>query len=152
MATIGRKPCFKAFDTTNLVCGSGPSRRVDDVDARPLPQDGGALGENGDAALAFQIVAIEGLRLHLLIFAEGPRLSEQLIDQRGLAMIDMGDDGDVANFHFGFLSEGVALGQARRADVAAHQPVARVAYSALSRQRGPTRNPIGKAAAAAKLG
>jgi hypothetical protein len=25
MATIGRRPRFSAFETTNLVCGSGPS-------------------------------------------------------------------------------------------------------------------------------
>jgi len=31
--------------------------------------------------------------------AESPRLAKQLIDQRGLAVVDMGDDGDVANVH-----------------------------------------------------
>jgi hypothetical protein len=30
--------------------------------------------------------------------AEGAGLLQQLVDQRGLAMVDVGDDGDVANF------------------------------------------------------
>ena len=39
--------------------------------------------------------------LHLLVGAESAALAQQLIDQRGLAMVDMGDDGDVAHIHRG---------------------------------------------------
>ena len=38
---------------------------------------------------------------HLLVVAERTGLTEQLVDQRGLAMVDMGDDRDVANLHGG---------------------------------------------------
>jgi hypothetical protein len=31
-----------------------------------------------------------------LVVAEGAGLLEQLVDQRGLAVVDVGDDGDVA--------------------------------------------------------
>src|SRR5689334_6239832 len=73
--------------------------RVDDVDARALPQDRGDLGENGDAALALEIVGIHGALGNPLVLAKGSRLGEQAVDQRGLAVIDMGDDGDVAEHH-----------------------------------------------------
>ncbi len=32
----------------------------------------------------------------VLVGGEGARLLEQLVDQRGLAVVDVGDDGDVA--------------------------------------------------------
>ena len=64
-----------------------------------LPGDRGAFGEDGDAALALQVVGIHGALGHLLVGAEGAALAQQLIDQRGLAMVDMRDDGDVANIH-----------------------------------------------------
>ena len=32
----------------------------------------------------------------LLVFAEGAGLAQQLVDERGLAVVDVGDDGDVA--------------------------------------------------------
>ena len=34
-----------------------------------------------------------------LVLAEGAGLLEQPVDQGGLAMVDMGDDGDVAKLH-----------------------------------------------------
>jgi hypothetical protein len=72
------------------------ARRVDDVDARAFPFQARAFGENGDAALALQIVRIHGPLGHLLIGAEDARLLQQLIDQCSFAMIDMGDNGDIA--------------------------------------------------------
>jgi hypothetical protein len=36
----------------------------------------------------------------LLVFAESAGLAQELVDQRGLAMVDVGDDGDVANGAF----------------------------------------------------
>jgi hypothetical protein len=32
----------------------------------------------------------------LLVLAEGMRLAQQAIDQGGLAMVDVGDDGDIS--------------------------------------------------------
>jgi hypothetical protein len=40
-------------------------------------------------------------RVDLLVFAEGTGLTQQLVDQRGFAVIDVSDDGDVANCAFG---------------------------------------------------
>src|SRR5262245_48779112 len=75
------------------------ARGVDDVDAGVVPKDRGHLGENGNAALALEIVGIERALHHPLVVAHGARLLQQPVDQGGLAMVDMGDDGDVAQAH-----------------------------------------------------
>ncbi len=64
-----------------------------------VPFDAGAFGQDGDAALALQIVGVHGALGHVLVLAHRAGLLEQLVHQRGLAMVDMGDDGDVADFH-----------------------------------------------------
>ena len=59
--------------------------------------DRGAFGEDRDAALALQLVRIEGALGDLLVGAERAALAQQLIDQRRLAVVDMRDDRDVAD-------------------------------------------------------
>ena len=53
------------------------------------------VGFDGDAALALQIHVIQDLSLHL---AAGNRAGEleQAVAQRRLAVVDVGDDGEVA--------------------------------------------------------
>ena len=45
--------------------------------------------------------SLESMRalLHLLIVAHRAGLLQELIDQRGLAMVDMGNDGDITDIH-----------------------------------------------------
>jgi hypothetical protein len=50
-------------------------------------------------AFAFEVVRIHGALGHLLVLAEGAALLQQAIDQRGLAMVDVRDDRDVADVH-----------------------------------------------------
>ena len=38
---------------------------------------------------------------HALVLAEGAGLLEQPVDKGGLPMVDMGDDGDIAELHEG---------------------------------------------------
>ena len=45
-------------DALDLAAEVGVARRVDDVDARVLPDDRRALGEDGDAALALEVVGV----------------------------------------------------------------------------------------------
>src|SRR4029077_4947829 len=54
------------------------------------------LGEDGDALLALEVVRIEDQLADLLVSREDARLLEKSVDQRRLAMVDVGDDGDVA--------------------------------------------------------
>ena len=83
-------------DALDLAAEIGVARRVDDVDAGVLPDDRGRLGEDGDAALALEIVGIHGALGDALVLAEGAGLLQQPVDQGGLAMVDVGDDRDVA--------------------------------------------------------
>ena len=74
----------------------GVAGRVDDVDLAAVEVDGRVLGQDGDAALALQLVRVHHAVGHLLVGAEGAGLAQHGVNQRGLAMVDMGDDGDIA--------------------------------------------------------
>jgi len=88
-----------AQDALDLAAEIGVARRVDDVDQNVAPQQRGAFGEDRDAALALELVRIERAFGDLLIRAKRPALPEKLVDQRGLAMVDMGDDRNVSDVH-----------------------------------------------------
>ena len=72
------------------------ARRVDDVDQQVLVVDGRVLRENRDAALALEVGVVHGALGDPLVRAERAALMQQRIDERRLAVIDVGDDGDVA--------------------------------------------------------
>ena len=77
------------------------ARGVDDVDLRVAVAHSGILGQDRDAALALQIVGVHDAVDDLLIFTVDAALLEHLVDQGGLAVVNVGDDGDVSQFlHF----------------------------------------------------
>ena len=80
----------------DLAAEIGVAGRVHDVDQRLAVMDGGVLGQDGDAALALELVAVHRPLGDALVGAEHAALAEHRVDQRGLAVIDVGDDGDVA--------------------------------------------------------
>ena len=84
----------RAFDFAAEVAVAG---RVDDVDLDVVIMNGSVLGQNGDAALALQFVGIHDALDEVLVGAECAALLQHGVDQRGLAVVDVGDDGDVAN-------------------------------------------------------
>ena len=122
MTTIGVSRRSSALRSTNRVCGSGPSGgvdeqhhavhhrqrplhltaevgvagRVDDVDQQIVVVNGGVLREDGDAALALELVAVHRALGDAFVGAKDAALMEQRVDQRGLAVIDVGNDGDIA--------------------------------------------------------
>ena len=69
--------------------------RIDDVDARAVPRDRRVLGEDRDTALTLEWVGVERALLHDLAAAEGASLLEKPIDERRLAVIDVGYDCDI---------------------------------------------------------
>ena len=75
----------------------GVAGGVDDVDLLAVVEDGGVLGEDGDAALALEVVGVHDALGDGFVGAESPGLAEHGVDQGGLAVVDVGDDGDVAN-------------------------------------------------------
>ena len=55
------------------------------------------LGKNRDATLFFQVIGVHDAFDQLLVSGEGAGLTQQLIHERGLAVVNVGDDGDVAD-------------------------------------------------------
>ena len=74
----------------------GVAGRVHDVDQGVAVMDGGVLGQDGDAALALELVAVHGAFGDALVGAKYSALAEHRVDEGGLAVVDVGDDGDVA--------------------------------------------------------
>ena len=84
-------------DSLYLAAEIGVARRIHDVDFVVLVMDGGVLGENGNAPLPFQITGVHDPFHGLLIFPVDTALLEHFVDQRGLAVVNVGDDGNVAD-------------------------------------------------------
>ena len=59
--------------------------------------DGRVLGEDRDALLALEVHRVEHALRDVLVRAERTRLPEQGVHERRLAVVDVGDDGDVAD-------------------------------------------------------
>ena len=74
------------------------ARGVHDVDLGVAVLDGGVLSQNGDAAFTLQIVGVHNALHRLLILAVDAALLEHLVYQRGLAVVDVGDDGHISQF------------------------------------------------------
>ena len=88
-----------AQDALDLAAEVGVAGGVDDVDLHALVLDGDVLGQDGDASLALLVVGVEHALLDLLVLAERVRGPQHLVDQRGLAVVDVRDDGDVPDVH-----------------------------------------------------
>ena len=83
-------------DPLHLAAKIGVARRVHDVDLHVLVVDGGVLGQNGDAALTLDVTAVHDTLSHSLIVAESAALAQQGVHQRGLAVVNVSDDSDIA--------------------------------------------------------
>ena len=82
----------------DLAAKVGMARGVHDIDVVIVPIDRRVLGQNGDAALLLQRVGIHDPLFHFLMRGKGAGLLQQLVHQGGLAVVDVGDDGDIAKF------------------------------------------------------
>ena len=60
--------------------------------------NGGVLCQNGDAALPLQIAGVHDPVLGCLVFTVNAALLQQLVHQRGLAMVNVGNDGNITDF------------------------------------------------------
>ena len=89
-------------NTLDLAAEIGMTGRVDDIDLDRLTGlriddgDGRILGQDGDTAFAFEVVGIHNALGHLLVFTEDMRLSQHEIHQRGLAVVHVGNNGNIS--------------------------------------------------------
>ena len=77
------------------------ARGVDQVEGigfaiRRLVVEADGTGLDGDATLPFQIHVIEDLIFHDTLF-DGTTLFDQTVGERGFAVVNMGNDGEIAN-------------------------------------------------------
>ena len=72
------------------------ARCIDQIDLHPFVSDRDVLAQDGDAPFTLEIVVVENELSCLLILTKEFAIMKDLIDQSGLAVIDVGDDGDVA--------------------------------------------------------
>ena len=70
----------------------------DQVDLRPPVPDGDVLRQDRDPALPLQVVGVQDSLTLELRLAKLPALPQHLIDQSRLAMVHVGDDGNVAKY------------------------------------------------------
>ena len=83
-------------DPLHLAAEIGMSRGIDDVDPIVPPAQRRILGEDSDPALPLQLVRVHDAFDAPRALAQGPGLLQQAVDERGLAVVDVCDDGDVA--------------------------------------------------------
>ena len=69
---------------------------VDDVDPVVFPAGGNGRRGDGDAAFTLEIHGIHDAFRYGFALAKGPRLTQEAVDKGRLAVIDVGDDGDIA--------------------------------------------------------
>src|SRR3982750_1035542 len=85
-------------DALDLTTEVGVTGRIDDVDLGTMPANRCVLRQNGYTALALERVGIHHTFHHDLVLAKGARLTEHLVDESRLAVIDVCDNRDVSNF------------------------------------------------------
>ena len=83
-------------DALHLTAEIGVARSVHDVDLRIAVHDRSVLGEDRDAALALQRIAVHHAVNGLLILAVYAALLKHLVHESRLAVVDVGDDGNIA--------------------------------------------------------
>ena len=84
-------------DALHFSAEVGVSWGVDDVDDVVAPADGGVLGFDRNSSLTLLVHGVHGALIHRLVFAKGAGLLEHLIHERGLAMINVSDDGNISD-------------------------------------------------------
>ena len=71
------------------------ARRIDDVDLDAVVDDAGVLRADGNAPLSFLVHGIQDPLAHVINLPMHVCLAKDGIDQRGLAMVNVGNDGDI---------------------------------------------------------
>ena len=80
----------------DLAAEIGVARSVDDVELHAVVVDGRVLGEDRDPLLPLEVHRVHHPLGHVLPLAEGAALPQHRVDQRRLAVVDVGDDRDVS--------------------------------------------------------
>ena len=83
-------------DALHLAAEIGVARGVHDVDLHPVVLNGGVLGGDGDASLPLQVAGVHHPVSDRLVLPVDAGLLQHLVHQGGLAVVYVGDDGDIS--------------------------------------------------------
>src|SRR6476661_8494932 len=84
-------------DALDFAAEIGVAGCIDNVDAVAVPLKGSILGANRDSFFTLEIHGIHYALFDLLIGTKRPRLAQQLIHKRRLAVIDVRNNSNVTN-------------------------------------------------------
>ncbi|CDN41630.1 hypothetical protein BN871_AI_01410 [Paenibacillus sp. P22] len=84
-------------DALHFAAEVGVPGSIDDVDEVVLIVDRGVFRQNRNAALPLQIVGVHRPFMDDFVVAERSGLLQQLVDKRRFAVVDVRDNGDIAN-------------------------------------------------------
>ena len=90
---------YHRHDALDFTAEIGVAGGIDDIDAVTPVFDRGGLGKNRYSAFALQLVAVQRALDCLGTGIVAARLLQQPVDQGRFAMIDMGNNCDVTDFH-----------------------------------------------------
>ena len=96
-STSSTDPVDHIHYTLDFAAEIGMTRGVDDIDRSIPVEDSSILGEDGDTALALEIIGVEHSLGHLLIGPKHIGLTQHAVHQRSFAMVDMRNDSHVAD-------------------------------------------------------
>ena len=119
----------------DLAAEVGVAGRVDDVDLHAAVGDGDVLGQDRDPPFALQVVGVEDLLADQLRIAVAAALAQHAIDERRLAVVDVGDNGDVADVLTSHQFNLLENSQRRRLACDVGVAIARLPGSLLDRKR-----------------
>ena len=84
-------------DTFYLAAKIRMSRSINNIDLGAFVMYGCVFGENGDSSFPLDIIGVHDSFPDLLILTEDTALTEKLVYQSGLAVVNVSDDSHVAN-------------------------------------------------------
>src|SRR5215510_10585341 len=140
-ALAGRERTRDLVGEVHVAGGVDQVERVLAPVARRVEEAHG-VGLDGDAALLLQVHRVQHLA-HRLLGVHGPREGEEAVRQGGLAVVDVGDDGEIADTLDGHLAQDITRSGAmcrRERRQLTTAPSSRTVPGAI-RARGPTRTP-----------
>ena len=88
---------MRRIGSASKVVEVGMARSVHDVENLALIVNGRVLGLDGNATLLLLVHAVHGALRSGLIFTVGAACFQEAIDEGGLAVVNVGNDGKVSN-------------------------------------------------------
>ena len=83
------------FDLAGKV---GVAGGVDNIDFIIFEENAGMFRENGDPALFFLVIAVHDPFRDLFVVPKNVRLAQEAVQHGGFTVVDVGDDGNIADF------------------------------------------------------